>query len=119
MLSFLERWAVDGRFVLGVLVLSLFGIAMVYSAGEVNVPTPDVEGAWQRQLVWFTLAIVAFTLVARIPLRWWEWGAIPAYVVMLVLLAATLLVPILLNLLLLLDLGLTLSLLPLADLFLL
>jgi rod shape determining protein RodA len=92
MLSFLERWAVDGRFVVGVLLLSLFGIAMVYSAGEVNVPTPDVEGAWQRQLVWFTLAMVAFTLVARIPLRWWEWSAIPAYVVMLVLLAATLVI---------------------------
>ena len=92
MFSILERWAVDGRFVLGVFLLSLFGIAMVYSAGEVNVVTPDVDGAWQRQLLWFTLAIIAFTLVARIPLRWWEWLAIPTYVLMLVLLAATLVI---------------------------
>src|SRR5687768_17262220 len=92
MLTFLERWAIDGRFVLGVFLLSLFGIAMVYSAGEVNVVTPDVDGAWLRQSMWFTLGIVAFTLVARIPLRWWEWIAIPAYVMMLALLAATLVI---------------------------
>jgi rod shape determining protein RodA len=92
MLRFLERWAIDGRFVLAVVLLSVFGIAMVYSAGAVNTPTPDVVGAWRKQLVWFALALTSFTLVARIPLRWWEWIAIPAYVFTLILLAATLVI---------------------------
>ena len=55
MLRLLERWAVDGRFVLAVFLLTVFGIAMVYSAGAVNTPTPDVIDAWRRQLVWFAL----------------------------------------------------------------
>ncbi len=92
MLQFLERWAVDGRFVLGVFLLSLFGIAMVYSAGALNTPDPVVAEAWQQQAIHFVLALVAFTLVARIPLRWWEWVAIPGYVFALVLLAATLVI---------------------------
>jgi rod shape determining protein RodA len=92
MLQFLERWAVDGRFVLAVFLLTVFGIAMVYSAGAVNTPTPDVIDAWRKQIIWFGLALVSFTLVARVPLRWWEWSAIPAYVLTLVLLAATLVI---------------------------
>ena len=92
MLQFLERWAVDRRFVLGVFLLSLFGIAMVYSAGALNTPDPVVTEAWQQQAIHFVLALVAFTLVARIPLRWWEWVAIPGYVFALVLLAATLVI---------------------------
>ncbi len=92
MLRVLERWVVDGRFVLGILLLSFFGIAMVYSAGAVNTPDPVVTEAWRRQLGWFAIAIVTFSLVARVALRWWEWIAIPAYVLTLVLLAATLVV---------------------------
>jgi rod shape determining protein RodA len=92
MLRLLERWAVDGRFVLAVFLLTVFGIAMVYSAGAVNTPTADVIDAWRKQLVWFALALTSFTLVARIPLRWWEWIAIPGYVLTLILLAATLVI---------------------------
>jgi rod shape determining protein RodA len=92
MLRFLERWAVDGRLVFAVFLLTAFGIAMVYSAGAVNTPTPDVVDAWKKQLTWFALALTTFTLIARIPLRWWEWSAIPAYVLALVLLAATLVI---------------------------
>ena len=92
MLRLLERWAVDGRFVMAVFLLTVFGVAMVYSAGAVNTPTPDVVDAWRKQLVWFALALTSFTLVARIPLRWWEWSAIPAYVFTLILLAATLVI---------------------------
>ncbi len=92
MLRFLEKWAVDGRFVLAVFLLSLFGIAMVYSAGQVNTPNPVVTDVWQKQALWFVIALVSFTVVARISPRWWEWIAIPAYVIALVLLAATLVV---------------------------
>jgi rod shape determining protein RodA len=92
MFRLLERWAVDGRFVLAVFLLSVFGIAMVYSAEAVNTPTLDVIGAGKRQTVWFLLALGSFTAVTRIPLRWWEWIAIPAYVFGLVLLGATLVI---------------------------
>ncbi|MSR35325.1 MAG: rod shape-determining protein RodA [Gemmatimonadetes bacterium] len=92
MLRFLERWAVDGRLVFVVFLLTVFGIAMVYSAGAVNTPTPDVVDAWRKQALWFGLALVTFSLTARIPLPWWEWIAVPAYVLSLVLLAATLVI---------------------------
>jgi rod shape determining protein RodA len=87
-----ERWAVDAPLVLAIMGLSLFGIAMIYSAGVVYIPNPVTETAWIRQSVWFVLALIAFTALARVPLRWIEWVAIPAYVVSLVLLAATLVV---------------------------
>jgi rod shape determining protein RodA len=70
-----ERWAVDAPLVLAILLLSVFGIAMVYSAGEVHVPNPVTEYAWVRQSVWFVIALTAFTVLARVPLRWIEWAA--------------------------------------------
>ena len=74
------------------LTLSGFGVAMIYSAGELNIASPVVEGIWIRQLVWFVLALAAFTVISRVPLRWVEWSAFPAYAMALVLLAATLVV---------------------------
>jgi rod shape determining protein RodA len=41
--------------------LSLFGVAMIYSAGVLNIPSPVTQGAWRRQLVWLFLALVGFT----------------------------------------------------------
>ncbi len=88
----IEKWAVDSRLVLAILALSLFGIAMIYSAGVVNVPNPVTQNAWIRQSIWFVLALVVFTGLARVPLRWIEWVAVPSYVISLVLLAATLVI---------------------------
>lgn len=85
-------WAVDRWFVPGVIALSLFGVAMIYSAGEVHVPNPVTDRAWIRQLTWFGLSVGAFALLARVPVRWIEWIAMPSYVISLILLAATLLV---------------------------
>ena len=87
-----QRWAVDARFVSTVFLLSLFGVAMVYSAGAINTPDPVVTEAWRRQALWLAIAMVGFTVVSRIHLRWWEWSATPAYVFALVLLAATLVI---------------------------
>lgn len=82
----------DPGLVVAALGLSLFGVAMIYSAGVVNVPNSVVAGAWQRQLVWLVLALVFFMVSLRVPSRWVEWGAVPAYVLALILLAATLVV---------------------------
>ena len=92
MRSLFARWAVDGGLVLALLTLSGFGVAMIYSAGELNIASPVVEGIWIRQLVWFGLALVAFTVISRVSLRWIEWSAFPAYAMALVMLAATLVV---------------------------
>ncbi len=72
------------------LLLSLYGIAMVYSAGQTDVPVAYVAGAWKRQLAWFLLALPAAWLVSRASLRLIEWVAWPAYLFGLVLLVVTL-----------------------------
>jgi rod shape determining protein RodA len=87
-----ERWAVDAPLVLAILLLSVFGIAMIYSAGVVHVPNPVTELAWVRQTIWFVIALAAFTVLSRIQPRWIEWVAVPAYVFAVVLLGATLVV---------------------------
>ncbi len=92
MIRLFERWAVDPALVLAVLVLSLFGIAVIYSAGVVYVPNAVTQHAWLRQGVWFLIALAAFTVLARVPLRWIEWVAIPSYVLSVVLLGVTLVI---------------------------
>jgi rod shape determining protein RodA len=92
MIRLFGRWALDVQLVLGVLALTVFGIAMIYSAGQVHIPNAVTEGAWIRQARWFLLALLAFTAISRIPLRWIEWAAVPAYVVSVALLAATLVI---------------------------
>jgi rod shape determining protein RodA len=86
------RWARDLRLVALAMLLTLFGVAMIYSAGVTISPQRVVQGAWVRQLIWFVLALGAFTAVVRVPSRWFEWAATPAYVVTMVLLAITLVI---------------------------
>jgi rod shape determining protein RodA len=83
---------VDPPLVLTVALLSIFGIAMIYSAGVTVRPRVDVQNAWLRQGAYFLVALGGFTLLSRIRLRWWEWVATPAYVLTLVLLAVTLVI---------------------------
>ena len=90
MRTWFRGWAADPPLIGLALLLSGFGVAMVYSAGALNVPNPVVEGAWRRQLVWLVLAVGAFTAVSHLRGRWFEWAAFPLYAVAMVLLAATL-----------------------------
>lgn len=73
-----------------VLGLSLFGIAMVYSAGVLDVPSQVVTGIWKQQLLWFALSMLAIPFVLRVPVTWLEWAAQPIYALALVLLLLTL-----------------------------
>ena len=84
------RWAGDPALVLAVLLMTVFGIAMIYSAGVLNIPSSITEGAWVRQSRWFAIALVAFTGVSQLRSRWFEWIALPAYGVSVLLLALTL-----------------------------
>lgn len=72
--------------------LSLFGIAMIYSAGAVDVPGTRAEGTWRQQVMFFSLALLLIPLVLRIPVGWLEWGAQPAYALGLVLLLTALVI---------------------------
>jgi len=72
--------------------LSLFGVAMVYSAGQVDVPNAIVRGVWRSQLIFLGISVGALLVVARIPTRWFEWAAIPIYVFSILLLMATLVI---------------------------
>jgi rod shape determining protein RodA len=71
------------------LALSAFGIAMVYSAGQTDVPS-FVEGIWRTQLVWFGLGVTVAWGLSRTSVRFLEWAAAPAYLATIVLLVALL-----------------------------
>lgn len=88
----MRGWLLDPPLVLTVLGLSLFGVAMIYSAGVLNEPSPVTQDIWMRQATWLVLAVGAFTLLVRVPLRWIEWAALPAYVMGVILLGATLII---------------------------
>jgi len=69
----------DPPLLAAVLCLSLFGVAMVYSAGQVDVPNAVVSRAWRMQLAWLGLSIAALLVMTRLQLRWLEWIAPIAY----------------------------------------
>jgi rod shape determining protein RodA len=72
--------------------LAVFGVAMIYSAGVLDVPSTIVAGLWRQQLLWFVLAMLATPVVLRIPVVWLEWAAQPVYAVALILLVLVLFV---------------------------
>ena len=75
-----------------VLALTAFGVAMVYSAGVLDVPSTIVSGLWRQQLLWFVLAMLATPFVLRVPVVWLEWAAQPIYAVCIILLILVLFV---------------------------
>lgn len=75
-----------------VFALTIFGIAMIYSAGRLDVPKPGVGGAWRAQVMWFIISIVGMLMVTRVQVRWIEWLALPLYVIGLIALVTTLII---------------------------
>src|SRR5690606_23128063 len=80
----------DTTLLLLVLGLSLFGVAMVYSAGQLDVPDPTVQGVWKKQLLFLGVSVTVFLIVTRIQVRWLERAAVPAYLLGVALLGLTL-----------------------------
>ena len=72
--------------------LTLYGIFMVYSAVQLDVPKPGVGGAWRAQIMWFVVSLIAMFVVTRVQVRWIEWLALPLYIIGLIALAATLVI---------------------------
>jgi rod shape determining protein RodA len=73
-----------------VICLAVFGIAMIYSAGMVDVPGTRAEGTWRQQLMFFSLAMPMLYMILKVRIGWLEWGSQPAYAFGLVLLLAAL-----------------------------
>jgi cell division protein FtsW (lipid II flippase) len=69
--------------------LSAFGVAMVYSAGIMDVPFTLVAGLWRMQLLWFVLGLIAIPFILRVPTYWIERATVPLYALAVVLLALT------------------------------
>ena len=92
MMRQLTKWLLEPSLVLAVLALTCFGVAMIYSAGVVHIPNDVTQNAWIRQGTWFVLAVTAFIVVARVPVRWIEWVALPLYTLSILLLVSTLVV---------------------------
>ena len=72
--------------VLLALLLSIYGILMVYSAGVTDAPTV-AHNLWRAQVVWLCVGLVAAFIVSRASVRLLEWAAWPSYLVTLAILA--------------------------------
>ena len=80
----------DYPLVILALLLSAYGIAVVYSAGQTDFPVAYVVGAWKRQLAWFGLALGAAYFLYRASVRLVDWLTVPLYWIGIVLLIVTL-----------------------------
>src|SRR6266699_3285313 len=70
--------------------LAIVGIAVLYSAGQTDVPTA-ASGIWERQALWLVVGGVCAVLVYRVSPRLIEWVAPVVYGLAILLLALTLL----------------------------
>lgn len=85
----MRRQGLDRSLLLIVFALAAFGVLMVYSAGQTDVPTV-ARNAWVRQIVWLGLAGLAAAAVFRMNIRILEWAAPFLYGLGLFLLLLTL-----------------------------
>ncbi|HVF40586.1 MAG TPA: rod shape-determining protein RodA [Gemmatimonadaceae bacterium] len=85
----MRRIVADYPLVLTGLLLSLFGVAMVYSAGVTDTPTA-VGRVYKSQAVWLGLGMLGAYGISRSSVRFIEWVTVPAYLLSIVLLGLTL-----------------------------
>lgn len=84
-----RRINVDISLVIGALLLTVYGLAIVYSAGKTDFRTP-ATGAWKSQIAWALIGIVGAYAVSRASVRLIEWMTVPAYAFTCFLLVALL-----------------------------
>jgi rod shape determining protein RodA len=80
---------IDWPLLTSALVLSIYGLAMVYSAGQTDVRTA-AGTAWKQQLVYFLLGLFLAYVLSRASVRMLEWLATPLYAFTIILLFALL-----------------------------
>lgn len=71
--------------------LSLYGVAMVYSAGQTDTPT-IVAGVYKSQTIWLLLGMLGAYWISRSSVRFIEWMTWPFYILSTLLLALTLVI---------------------------
>src|SRR5690349_22989120 len=81
-----RRINVDLPLIFGAIAVTLFGLAIVFSAGQTDFKSV-ATGAWKAQLVWALVGIGGAFAVSRASVRLIEWLTVPAYVLTLMLLA--------------------------------
>lgn len=84
-------WLGDPALVGAAFLLSVIGVAMIWSAGQLDVPS-IVTGIWRRQALWLAIAAVGFFVVSRVPLRWVESVSLLVYLLSIALLILVLIV---------------------------
>jgi rod shape determining protein RodA len=87
----MRRQGLDRPLLFTVLALAAFGVLMVYSAGQTDVPTV-ARNAWTRQIAWIGLGGVAAAVMFRVNFRLLEWAAPGLYALGILLLLLTLVV---------------------------
>ena len=71
--------------------LTAFGVAMVYSAGQTDVPTL-VVGLWRTQLLWVVVGVLCGVGVTRLSVRILDAVTVPTYALTVLLLGALLVI---------------------------
>lgn len=75
-----QKVNVDWPLVIAALVLSFYGIAIVYSAGQTDIPIAGyIRNAWKQQFIWFLLGLAGAYAISRASIRMLEWLAVPLY----------------------------------------
>jgi len=87
----MRRIVADYPLVITALLLSLFGIAMVYSAGQTDTPTA-VARVYKSQIVWLVIGMIGAYGISRSTVRFIQWVTLPAYILSVGLLALTLVI---------------------------
>lgn len=83
--------AIDRNLVVVSMLLMLFGLATLYSAGQTDVPT-RAAGVWHRQFVWFGVGTLGCAIIYNVSLRVLEWLAPALYGFSILLLGLVLMV---------------------------
>jgi rod shape determining protein RodA len=84
-----RRINVDVPLVLVATLLTAFGLAMVFSAGQTEMPS-QATGVWKAQIIWTVVGIIGAFAVSRASVRLIEWLTVPAYAFTLLLLVSLL-----------------------------
>ncbi|HEY8165172.1 MAG TPA: rod shape-determining protein RodA [Gemmatimonadaceae bacterium] len=87
----MRRIVADYPLVTIALLLSLFGIAMVYSAGQTDTPTA-VARVYKSQILWLLIGMIGAYGISRSSVRFIQWVTLPAYILSVALLALTLVI---------------------------
>jgi rod shape determining protein RodA len=85
----MRRGILDRGTLVAVGLLLIYGVIILFSAGQTDVPT-SANGVWQKQLVWIAIACTAASLTYRVSPRVLEWAAPPLYGLGILLLLLTL-----------------------------